>query len=359
MQMVPAGEGGKRARISGGSGGLLSRLNPFAPLQRLAGRLREGQQLSRKVQQRAAALSGEPISSSSSSSSSTTTTTTTSSGSSSTTSSNKSAGEGAAGPAATDSPAPLQYSLQDLPARRLLASGTPPQLAWVPLRVALQLLKSLPQHFVLLANSPPPPQQQQQPEPGQQQAGSKTGKQVLQQQPGAGPAPGSSPFSGGKLGSNFSTVTSPAGLEVHIIPVSGTWWAAWYCKRYGKVRAQLAQPLHARSLTCPARPACPSLPCPALSCAGPGCAAGHPRGRQHRVHTCLHLPQAGRLLHRGCCRSGRGLPVEAASGSAASRAQRRETPQPACHHTSTYLTALPSLLCAAFPYLPLPALPCH
>ena len=204
MQMVPAGAGGKGARISGGGGGgLLSILNPFAPLQRLVGRLREGQQLSKKVQQRAAALSGEPASSTSSSSST-----------------NKSAGDGAAGPAASGSPAPLQqqqYSLQDLPARRLLASGTPPQLAWVPLRVALQLLKSVPQHFVLLAHSPPPPHQQP---AEQQQPGSKAGKQLLQQQPGGGAAPGGSPYSGSKLGSDFSTVASPAGLEVHIIPVS-------------------------------------------------------------------------------------------------------------------------------------------
>ena len=256
MQMVPAGAGGKAARISGRGGGgggrLLSRLNPFAPLQRLVGRLREGQQLSKKVQQRAAALSGEPASTSSSSSTT-----------------NKSAGDGAAGPAASGSPAPpqqqqqQQYSLQDLPARRLLASGTPPQLAWVPLRVALQLLKSVPQHFVLLAHSPPPPQQQP---AEQQQPGSKAGKQLLQQQPGGGAAPGGSPFSGSKLGSDFSTVTSPAGLEVHIIPVSGPYGPPGTAG--GAVLQAALQIQSPAGSTSPLRVlSCHCLPClPCLSC---------------------------------------------------------------------------------------------
>jgi hypothetical protein len=285
--MVPAGAGGKGARTSGG-GGLLLRLNPFAPLRKLVGRLREGQQLSQKVQQRAAALSGEPASTSSSSSST-----------------YKSGGEGAAGPAASSSPAPQQqYSLQDLPARRLLASGTPPQLAWVPLRVALQLLKSLPQHFVLLAHSPPPPQQQQ---GEQQRPGSKAGKQLLLQQPGGGPAPGSSPFSGSKLGSDFSTVTSPAGLEVHIIPVS----AAWHCKAVLQA-ACMSEPIRlSRSILLPhlpppatACPAYPILPYPILPALCRACMCGRSRPRAPASSSLPSSSHTTRQAARGgSCRS--------------------------------------------------------
>ena len=129
-----------------------TRWNPLAPLQALA----EGRALAGRVQQRAAEL-GAAAGGRSGGSGGT-------SGSASTS---------AGGPAVPGSelqqqaapgvPGLGQYSLQEVsPARRLLAGGTPPQLAWVPLRVALQLLRQLPQHFLVLQG---PPQQPARPKP--------------------------------------------------------------------------------------------------------------------------------------------------------------------------------------------------
>lgn len=110
----------------------------------------------------------------------------------------------AAAPAEGQQQPDLQYSLQEMPARGLLAGGTPPQLAWVPLRVALQLLRSLPQHFVVLQGSAVQLPKQQRRQGAQQAAEGREGDKGRQLE-GSGQV--------------FTAVTSPGGLEVHIIPV--------------------------------------------------------------------------------------------------------------------------------------------
>jgi hypothetical protein len=73
----------------------------------------------------------------------------------------------------------------------------------VPLRVALQLLRSLPQHFVLLQSC------------GQEVAAARGGGQAWQTQ-------GQQQQQGAKAGQagTFNTATSPGEVQVHIIPVS-------------------------------------------------------------------------------------------------------------------------------------------
>lgn len=186
------------------------RWNPLASLKRLAGRLAEGRQLSKKVQEHAAALGGQAASQTSSSSSSSAAAST-----SEPPTSNSSSGlELAATPQLRVAAGELgQYSLQDIsPARRLLAGGTPPQLAWVPLRVALQLLRQLPESFVVLQGVSAPKGQP------------KLKRQAKQAQQAA-ESPGAKQRQGWLWGSGeqqtvFQTVTSPAGLEVHVVPVS-------------------------------------------------------------------------------------------------------------------------------------------
>lgn len=187
--MVPVQGGGGGPRQGGGG----RHLNPFAPLQRLARQLVEGQQLSRQVQQRAASMSG----------------TGSQRGGKEAASQQQQEERGSPQGAAASSPSTTvpasgepspasqpQYSLQDLPARRLLASSAPPQLAWMPLRVALQLLRALPQHFVVLQGS------------GQAAQAGREGRTKSRQHGKA------------KQGGTFNTATCPGGLEVHIIPVS-------------------------------------------------------------------------------------------------------------------------------------------
>lgn len=176
-----------------------SSLNPFAPLQRLLGRLAEGQRMSQRVQQRADAWGGQLSGR----------------GEGGRTEGAEGAGvpgaataASAASPPATDPSASAeqerpqpQYSLQGSPVRRVLAPSAPPQLAWVPLRVALQLLRSLPQHFVLLQSC------------GQEVAAARGGGQAWQTQ-------GQQQQQGAKAGQagTFNTATSPGEVQVHIIP---------------------------------------------------------------------------------------------------------------------------------------------
>ena len=186
--MVPVQDGAAGGKHQRGGG-----WSPLSPVLRLLGKLAEGQRLSRKVQERAEAMTGssQPRSSGTGPSPS-------------------SAGATAASPSSPPSgssdaqaPAAVQYSLQEVPSRRLLAGGTPPQLAWVPLRVALQLLHSVPQHFVVLQSSPFQPPQRQ---PSSQAGGQPSMQAARGQGKGAGDGA-------------FTSVASPSSLQVHIIPV--------------------------------------------------------------------------------------------------------------------------------------------
>lgn len=194
-----------------------SRWNPLAPLQALA----QNRALSIRVKQRAAELGAAAG----------TKDLFGSGGSGGSTSSSGGGPEPAAGSEPAQQAAPSahglgQYSLQEVsPARRLLAGGTPPQLAWVPLRVALQLLQLLPQHFLVLQGPPqpasPPQQPKRQPRPGQKPAPQP--QQQGHQQQGAGARQGQAwrwPWGGAaREPPAYHTVTSPQGLEVHIVPV--------------------------------------------------------------------------------------------------------------------------------------------
>lgn len=227
LQMDPV-QGGP-ARCSGRPRGFP---NPFAGLQRLVAGLSEQRQLTKDVQDRAAALGGTRAAAQPARG----------------VAGNSGSGGGSGDSAAADAPAalgdqqeglhaqgsdgsckataaagpggvleakdPVQYSLHDLPARRLLAGGSPPQLAWVPLRVALSLLRALPQHFVLLQAAPQPPGQPKRRQPaqhGQQQA--------EQREP-----PKAEGSSTGGAGADterglFNARSCPGELDVWVIPV--------------------------------------------------------------------------------------------------------------------------------------------
>ena len=195
LQMVPASS----ASASKRAGGLP---NPFAPLVRLASSLADGQELSRKVQSHATTLEQR--------------------GNSANAQQQQEASQGISAsasqpPAAAESPAsapsgagePRQYCLQDVPARRLLAGGSPPQLAWVPLRVALALLHALPQHFLLMQGVAPA-------------EGQPKGKQRRHKGQGSeGGSEGSGGSGASAARSTFNAWSSPSALEVCVIPVRG------------------------------------------------------------------------------------------------------------------------------------------
>jgi hypothetical protein len=128
VQIVPV-DGSRGAPARGGG------LNPFAALRRLASVVLDGHHLSKTVESRANEFTHHARTSGASA---------------------QPDGEAQASAVARPATAGKQpgserrYTLQDLPTRRLLAAGAPPQLAWVPVRVALRLLAALPQHFVVL-----------------------------------------------------------------------------------------------------------------------------------------------------------------------------------------------------------------
>ena len=208
LQMVPAQGDGKRAQHPGGGGGGAW----WNPLARLGAKLSEGRQLSKRVQQRAADLGAAASKASGSGSSK--------QGSSSQGAGGSDAADASASgaPSSSDALAIVpagpgsapavgqvqQYVLQEAPVRRILAGGAPPQLAWVPLRVALQLLRSLPQHFVLLQGAPFLP--------GGGRRKDSQRQQHQQQQP-------ASTSQQGQAGSAFTAASAPADLSVHVIPV--------------------------------------------------------------------------------------------------------------------------------------------
>lgn len=222
-----------QAGSSCGSSGRRSALpNPFGPLQRLVSSLSEQRQLTREVRERAAALGGRrrneqpstkaedggssSISSSSEAASGTAGGDVQQAGRPAEAGAGSSGTASAAGPGqgSDAAPPPLQYSLQDLPARRLLAGGSPPQLAWVPLRVALSLLRALPQHFVLLQAVPQP-----QPQPKRRQPAHRGQQEAEQQRPSGSDGGDTGGTAHNTERGTFNARGSPGELDVWVIPV--------------------------------------------------------------------------------------------------------------------------------------------
>ena len=220
-QMVPCD---RRQRPGGSS------WNPLAPLLTLASRLADGRRLTKSVQERAAALdraaggraadkdAGASTSASTSNSpvaEAQASRTGGPSASATSTSPGGRAGSSASNAAPADQPeeAEQQYYLEDVPVRRMLAGGAPPQLAWVPLRVALAMLHDLPQHFMLLQGALQAPKQarpkHRQHQPGTAAEGRQQGRAGQHTQPGGA----------AQQPAAFATVTSPAGMEVFVLPV--------------------------------------------------------------------------------------------------------------------------------------------
>lgn len=287
--MVPCDRRQRRA-----GGGLL--WNPLAPLLGLASRLADGRQLSKGVQERAAALDKAAGSRAAGKDA----------GGSGSGSDSGRAGSGAPQASRTspstgafDSPtssaasaaaaanqaegAEQQYCLEDVPVRRILAGGAPPQLAWVPLRVALAMLHDLPQHFMLLQGALQGPKQQRPKQRQQQQGAGAEGRHKGRAGQHAQPA-GTS-----QQPTAFTTVSSPAGMEVFVLPVSRGWAA-------GLAGGGMLRGCWGGATTCilpgsdpvwllPSDPNC-RLPLPLP--AGPDGAAAHPGWQLRGV--CARLP---------------------------------------------------------------------
>jgi len=204
--------------------------NPLAPLLTLASRLADGRRLTKSVQERAAALdraaggraadkdAGASTSASTSNSPVAEAQASRTGGPSASATSPSPGGRagssaGNAAPADQPEEAEQQYYLEDVPVRRMLAGGAPPQLAWVPLRVALAMLHDLPQHFMLLQGALQAPKQarpkHRQHQPGTAAEGRQQGRAGQHTQPGGA----------AQQPAAFATVTSPAGMEVFVLPV--------------------------------------------------------------------------------------------------------------------------------------------
>lgn len=279
------------------AGGLL--WNPLAPLLGLASRLADGRQLSKGVQERAAALdkatgsraAGKDAGGSDSGSSSDRP----GSGASQASHASPSTGAfdsptsslaSAAAAANQAEGAEQQYCLEDVPVRRILAGGAPPQLAWVPLRVALAMLHDLPQHFMLLQGALQGPKQQRPKQPPQQQGTGTEGRHKGRAGSHAQPA-GTS-----QQPTAFTTVHSPAGMEVFTLPVSRGWGLLG-----GLMVAASRQAAGAELPFAPCRAAsryyrvCPPTPTVRLTAplpAGPDGTAAHPGWQLRGV--CARLP---------------------------------------------------------------------
>lgn len=205
----------RRQRRAGGGLGW----NPLAPLLSC---LADGQQLCKSVQERAAALgkaagggAGRKGVSSASAGSSSSSVSGPDAPHGSHASPGASSSASSAAPPAQPEQAEQRYCLEDVPVRHILAGGVPPQLAWVPLRVALAMLHDLPQHFMLLQGAVQGPKQQRNKQRQQQQQGGaaegrQKGRQGQHAQQG----------SAAQQPTTLATVTSPAGLDVYVLPVS-------------------------------------------------------------------------------------------------------------------------------------------
>ena len=330
--------------------------NPLAPLLGLASRLAEGRLLGKEVQQRAAALgsaASSRVGGQGSSGGAVGSTSSPSGGPSGP------AGSSAGGAAPAEQPADAgqQYCLEDVPVRRILAGGSPPQLAWVPLRVALAMLHDLPAHFMLLQGSL---QQHKQQRPKQQQQqgaeARKAGKAAHRaQQGGASQQPAA-----------FTTVTSPANLEVFVLPVSAhscglselhctcvcALLREWQWRHVGAASSRgppRFQPRRGSPATAP--PPVPALPL----AAGPARAPAHARGRQHRVCASLPLRLPGALLCPGGVHAAARLLVNYCT-AAAERCCMGSIPAHAQPGAAAWRRADPHLCALTAPLRPRPFL---